>query len=164
MSIAYWRISNIIISKTLLLADVAHLEISFRVFAIAQIITAHCIHVGISGVGATVLKTGSQTGFQNYYSKVFNYYLLFGLFTYTFIFSFADTLIPWAFGSYHMCTGTYTKEMFLTILIFPTALLQANVLVTKNKERADMWFNVISSDPECDLLFLGSCLLRILQR
>jgi hypothetical protein len=34
--------------------------------------------------------------------------------------------------------------MFLTILIFPTALLQANMLVAMNMERADMWFNVTS--------------------
>src|SRR4029079_8275851 len=54
------------------------------------------------------------------------------------------TLIPWAFGSNYAATGAYTKEMFLTILIFPTALLQANVLVAMNMERSDMWFNVIS--------------------
>jgi O-antigen/teichoic acid export membrane protein len=143
VSIAYWRISNIIISKTLPLADVAHFEISFRVFSIAQILP---LIVSMSVFPALVqhFKTGILHDFRAYYNKVFNYYLLFGLFTYTFIFSFADTLIPWAFGSAYATTGTYTKEMFLTILIFPTALLQANVLVAMNKERADMWFNVIS--------------------
>jgi O-antigen/teichoic acid export membrane protein len=143
VSIAYWRISNIIISKTLPLSDVAHFEISFRVFAIAQILP---LIVSMSVFPALVqqFKTGTRTDFRNYYSKVFNYYLLFGLFAYTFIYSFADTLIPWAFGSAYQATGTFTKEMFLTILIFPTALLQANVLVAMNMERADMWFNVTS--------------------
>jgi O-antigen/teichoic acid export membrane protein len=143
VSIAYWRISNIIISKTLPLADVAHFEISFRVFAIAQILP---LIVSMSVFPALVqqFKTGIPADFRNYYKKVFNYYLLFGLFAYTFIYSFADTLIPWAFGSAYQGTGVYTKEMFLTILIFPTALLQANVLVAMNKERSDMWFNVIS--------------------
>ncbi|MCS3796115.1 oligosaccharide flippase family protein [Niastella sp. OAS944] len=143
VSIAYWRISNIIISKTLPLADVAHFEISFRVFSIAQILP---LIVSMSVFPGLVqqFKTGILHDFRNYYSKVFNYYLLFGLFSYTFIYSFADTLIPWAFGSAYNITGVYTKEMFLTILIFPTALLQANVLVAMNMERADMWFNVVS--------------------
>lgn len=143
VSIAYWRISNIIISKTLPLADVAHFEISFRVFSIAQILP---LIVSMSVFPGLVqqYKTGILQDFRNYYSKVFNYYLLFGLFSYTFIYSFADTIIPWAFGSAYNITGVYTKEMFLTILIFPTALLQANVLVAMNMERADMWFNVVS--------------------
>ena len=143
VSMAYWRISNIIISKTLPLSDVAHFEISFRVFALAQILP---LIVSMSVFPALVqqFKTGTHEDFTNYYKKVFNYYLLFGLFAYTFIYSFADTLIPWAFGSAYNGTGTYTKQMFLTILIFPTALLQANVLVAMNRERSDMWFNVIS--------------------
>jgi O-antigen/teichoic acid export membrane protein len=143
VSIAYWRISNIIISKTLSLADVAHFEISFRVFAIAQILP---LIVSMSVFPALVQhhKTGTLQDFRNYYKKVFNYYLLFGLFAYTFIYSFADTLIPWAFGSTYNGTGVFTREMFLTILIFPTALLQANVLVAMNMERSDMWFNVVS--------------------
>jgi O-antigen/teichoic acid export membrane protein len=143
VSIAYWRISNIIISKTLPLADVAHFEISYRVFAIAQILP---LIVSMSVFPALVqhFKTGTRQDFRNYYKKVFNYYLLFGLFAYTFIYSFADTLIPWAFGSTYNGTGAFTKEMFLTILIFPTALLQANVLVAMNMERSDMWFNVVS--------------------
>jgi O-antigen/teichoic acid export membrane protein len=143
VSMAYWRISNIIISKTLPLADVAHFEISFRVFAIAQILP---LIVSMSVFPAMVqqFKTGTLLDFRNYYKKVFNYYLLFGLFAYTFIYSFADTLIPWAFGNAYINTGTYTKEMFLTILIFPTALLQANMLVAMNMERADMWLNVTS--------------------
>jgi len=143
VSIAYWRISNIIISKTLSLADVANFEISFRVFSIAQILPL-IVSMSVFPALVQLYGTGSVQNFKSYYSKVFIYYLLFGLFTYTFIFSFADTLIPWAFGSTYAGTALYTKEMFLTILIFPTALLQANVLVAMNMERSDMWINVIS--------------------
>jgi O-antigen/teichoic acid export membrane protein len=143
VSMAYWRISNIIISKTLSLADVAHFEISFRVFSLAQILP---MIISMSVFPALVKLYGSSglQDFKDYYNKVFIYYLLFGVFTYTFVYSFADTLIPWAFGSNYSGTGVYTKQMFLTILIFPTALLQANVLVAMNMERADMWFNVVS--------------------
>jgi O-antigen/teichoic acid export membrane protein len=161
VSIAYWRISNIIISKTLPLADVANFEISFRVFALAQVLP---LIVSMSVFPALVqqFKTRSVQDFRNYYSKVFNYYLLFGLFAYTFIYSFADTLIPWAFGSAYNGTGAFTKEMFLTILIFPTALLQANVLVAMNKERADMWFNVISLVLNVVFCFVGFMFVKSL--
>src|SRR5688572_8397610 len=154
VAMAYWRISNIIISKTLPLTDVAHFEISFRVFSIAQILP---LIVSMSVFPALVqqFKTGTIQDFRNYYSKVFNYYLLFGLFAYTFIFSFADTLIPWAFGSAYNGTGAFTKEMFLTILIFPTALLQANVLVAMKMERADMWINVTSLVLNVVFCFVG---------
>jgi O-antigen/teichoic acid export membrane protein len=143
VAIAYWRISNIIISKTLSLADVANFEISFKVFAIAQVLPL-IVSMSVFPTLVQLYGTGSIQNFKNYYSKVFIYYLLFGVFTYTFIYSFADALIPWAFGATYNGTGIFTKEMFLTILIFPTALLQANVLVAMNMERADMWFNVVS--------------------
>lgn len=143
VAIAYWRISNIIISKTLSLADVAHFEISFRVFSIAQILPL-IISMSVFPALVKIYGSGNMQDFKDYYNKVFIYYLLFGLFTYTFMYSFADTLIPWAFGPNYNGTGVYTKQMFLTILIFPTALLQANVLVAMNMERSDMWFNVIS--------------------
>jgi O-antigen/teichoic acid export membrane protein len=161
VSIAYWRISNIIISKTLPLADVANFEISFRVFAIAQVLP---LIVSMSVFPALVqhFKTGTIMDFRNYYRKVFNYYLLFGLFTYTFIYSFADALIPWAFGSAYSGTGIFTKQMFLTILIFPTALLQANVLVAMNKERSDMWFNVISLVLNVAFIFTGFLFVKSL--
>jgi O-antigen/teichoic acid export membrane protein len=99
--------------------------------------------------------TGSIQNFKNYYRKVFIYYLLFGLFTYTFVYSFADTLIPWAFGHNYAGTSVFTKQMFLTILIFPTALLQANVLVSMNMERADMWINCVSLILNVVFCFVG---------
>jgi hypothetical protein len=34
--------------------------------------------------------------------------------------------------------------MFLTILVFPTALLQANIMVSMKLEKIDMWLNLIS--------------------
>jgi O-antigen/teichoic acid export membrane protein len=46
--------------------------------------------------------------------------------------------------------------MFLTILVFPTAVLQANVLVAMKYEKLDMWFNVISL-----ITFLTFCSIGI---
>jgi len=154
VSIAYWRISNIIISKTLSLTDVANFEISFRVFAIAQVLPL-IVSMSVFPALVQLFGTGSMQNFKNYYRKVFIYYLLFGLFTYTFVYSFADTLIPWAFGHNYAGTSVFTKQMFLTILIFPTALLQANVLVSMNMERADMWINCVSLILNVVFCFVG---------
>lgn len=161
VSMAYWRISNIIISKTLSLADVAHFEISFRVFSIAQILPM-IISMSVFPALVRIWGTGNKQDFKEYYNKVFVFYLLFGVFTYTFVYSFADTLIPWLFGSNYNDTGVYTKEMFLTILIFPTALLQANMLVAMNMERADMWFNVTSLVLNILFCFVGFMIAKSL--
>lgn len=161
VSIAYWRISNIIISKTLTLVDVAHFEISYRVFAIAQILPL-IVSMTVFPALVRIYGTGNKQEFKDYYNKVFIFYLLFGVFTYTFVYSFADALIPWAFGSNYNGTGVYTKEMFLTILIFPTALLQANVLVAMKMERADMWFNVISLVLNIVFCFAGFMIAKTL--
>lgn len=154
VAIAYWRISNIIISKTLSLADVANFEISFKVFAIAQVLPL-IVSMTVFPTLVQLFAAGNLQHFRNFYKKVFNYYLFFGVFTYTFIYSFAEPLIPWAFGSTYSGTAVFTKEMFLTILIFPTALLQANVLVAMKMERADMWFNVVSLVLNVVFIFVG---------
>src|SRR5690606_3766415 len=39
---------------------------------------------------------------------------------------------------------TCLKEMFLTMLIFPTVLLQANLIVAMKHEKVDMWLNIFS--------------------
>ena len=49
----------------------------------------------------------------------------------------------------------YTKQMFLTVLVFPTALLQANVLVALHKEKSDMWLNIISLIANVSFCFVG---------
>jgi O-antigen/teichoic acid export membrane protein len=46
--------------------------------------------------------------------------------------------------------------MFLTILVMPTAFLQANVLVSMKYEKLDMWLNIISL-----ITYLTFCLVGI---
>jgi hypothetical protein len=45
--------------------------------------------------------------------------------------------------------------MFLTILVFPTALLQANVLIAMRLEKLDMWFNIISLIVSLSICIIG---------
>jgi O-antigen/teichoic acid export membrane protein len=70
-------------------------------------------------------------------------YLLFGVLVYSAVYSFADVLIPLAFGARYATASVYARQMFLTILVFPTAFLQGNVLLAMKLERRDMWLNVV---------------------
>jgi O-antigen/teichoic acid export membrane protein len=94
---------------------------------------------------------GDMVKFKQLYRKIHIYYLLVGLLAYTFIYAFGDYCIPWAFGKAYLNNPICSKQMFLTILVFPTAFLQANMLVAMKLERLDMWYNVI-------LLLINVCL------
>lgn len=145
VSMVYWRSATIIIAKTLSLVDVANYEISYKIFSIAQLIPI----AFTTSIFPILVKMSTEGGegekvLKNVYKKVFTYYFLFGILSYTFIVSFSDVIIPFLFGVSYDQTSLYTKEMFLTILVFPTALLQANILVALKLEKFDMVFNLAS--------------------
>ena len=143
VSIIYWRIGNIIISKTLTLLDVAVYEISFRLFSVAQILPI-IIATTLYPHLIKLYNSGNRQAFRDYYRKYFYLFLLYGLFTYSFIYSFSDQIIPFVFGAKYSSTPAYAKEMFLTILLFPTAIYQAIVLTSMKLERVDMYINLTS--------------------
>lgn len=143
VSIINWRMSNIIISKVLTAFDVANYEISFKMFSIAQILPV-VVSTSVFPLLVKHYAKADKTDFLAFYKKVHVFYLLFGLLAYTFIYSFSSLLIPIAFGKTYLSNAEYTKQMFLTILVFPTALLQANVLITIKMEKQDMLLNIIA--------------------
>ena len=155
VSIINWRTAVIIISKSLLPVDVANYEISYRIFSIAQMLPV-VVSATVFPILVNFFKEGKILELSTFYRKVHLYYLLFGLLSFTFIYSFADFIIPVLFGPEYEGTGMYTKLMFLTILVFPTAFLQANVLVAMKFERLDMWFNVV-----CLIVNLTVCLIAV---
>jgi O-antigen/teichoic acid export membrane protein len=141
VSIINWRISTVIISKALAKIDVANFEISYRIFSIALMLPV-VISATVFPILINFFKENKISELSAFYRKIHVYYFLFGLFSFTFIYSFIDFLLPIAFGVNYIGTGIYTKQMFLTILVFPTAFLQANVLIALKLERLDMWFNI----------------------
>lgn len=143
VSMIYWRIGNLIISKTLPLKDVANYEVSYKVFSLALVLPV-IISSTVFPSLVEFYKAGKMKEFRNYFHKVFFIYLGYSVFVYTFFYSFSDFIIPFAFGEKFADNVVYTKEMFLAVLVFPTALLQANVLVALHKEKIDMWLNVVS--------------------
>lgn len=142
LSVIYWRIGNIFVSKLLTVEDVSDYEVSFKLFSMAEILPFI-----VSTSLFPILVKASQKGIvsiKHTFKKYFYLYALYGLMAYTFVVSYSGILLPFLFGDAYMNTSIYCNQMFLTILIFPTALLQANLLVSMKQEKIDMWLNLIS--------------------
>ena len=143
VSIIYWRISTIIISKFLDERAIADYEISFKIFLIAQLVPLILSSTIFPSI-VNHFKDFNRIIFKKFYARTYLLYSLFSIAAFTFVFSFSELIIPFAFGETYQGTYKYCIEMFFTILVFPTALLQANTLIALKMERMDMMINIIS--------------------
>jgi O-antigen/teichoic acid export membrane protein len=91
----------------------------------------------------------------NFIKTAFIGNLFYGLFAYTFVTSFSTELIPLLFGEKYSQTASFCNEMFLTILIFPAVLFQANLLVALKMEKIDMYLNLLSLVVNLTIAILG---------
>lgn len=142
VSAVFWRIGNILISKFLTISDVATYEISFKLFSIAEIIP-----IIVSTTTLPILLKKFNVNFQKaikFYKFLFFIYASYGIICYLFMYSFSDIVITTILGSKFSSVSSYSKEMFLTMLIFPTLILQANFFIVMKKERIDMHLNIIT--------------------
>ncbi|WP_345950883.1 oligosaccharide flippase family protein [Mucilaginibacter sp. PAMB04274] len=143
ISIIYWKIGNIIISKQLSLANVADYEIAFRIFSVLQIVPV----VAASTVYPQFIKyynEGRQADLKGFFHKVFMLYTAFAVLSYAFIYAFSGLIVPLAFGNNYPGAALCMQQMFLTFLLLPTVILQANIIVAIGLEKLDMWFNLLS--------------------
>ena len=153
VSVVYWATGSLLVSKLLQIDQVADYEISFKLFSMAEIIP---VMVSASVFPMLVEKGKSDPEERNqFFRKVFFVYAIYGLLAYTFIYSYASILIPMLFGDKYIHTATFCIQMFWTIIIFPTALLQANLLVALRMEKTDMWLNLSSLALNFLIAFLG---------
>ncbi|MXV15792.1 lipopolysaccharide biosynthesis protein [Hufsiella ginkgonis] len=156
ISIIYWRIGNLIISKTMSLADVADYEIAFRIFSIMQILPV-IASATIFPRLVTYIADNDLAGLKKIYQAIFRGYSLFAIVAYAFVYSFSSLAVPFAFGDGYPGAGKCLQQMSLTFLLMPTVLLQANLLVAMGLEKRDMWFNVVSL-----LVYLAGCITGLL--
>jgi O-antigen/teichoic acid export membrane protein len=162
ISLLYWRSAHIIISKMLTLEDVAVYGVSYKIFQVALIIP----FIISSTVFPSLVKKHNANNpeeLRGYYKNVFLLYFLYGLMAFTFIYSFSDLLLPLIFGNTYSTASLYTKLMFLTMLVFPTAILQANLLVAIKLEKFDMIFNLVSLGLYLAFTFIGLYLFNTLE-
>jgi O-antigen/teichoic acid export membrane protein len=159
ISLLFWRSAQIIISKLLTLTDVAVYGVAYKIFQIAIIIPL----IISSTVFPSLVKKYNPNDLQDlrqYYQQVFLFYFAYGLLAFTFIYSFSDFLIPLVFGDNYTNAIFYTKLMFLTILVFPTAILQANLLVAMKLEKYDMIYNLVSLGLYLIITFVGLSFIK----
>ena len=140
ISVFFWSYGNIIVSKLIGLRFVAHFEISYKLFTMAELIP-----LVFSASVFPVLNKKCNTDYNGlviYFRKIFWIYAFYGILSFVFILIFADYFIPLLFGSGYHDTPKYCVQLFFTILLFPTSLLQANLIIAMGHERRDMLFNL----------------------
>lgn len=153
VSVVYWSSGSLLVSKLLQFEQVADYEISFKLFSMAEIIP---VMVSASVFPILVEKgKADPEGRNRFFRKVFLVYAIYGLLAFTFIYSYASTLIPILFGAQYIKTASFCVQMFWTIVVFPTALLQANLLVALHMEKTDMWLNLSSLGLNILIAFFG---------
>ena len=141
ISVLFWSLGNIIVTKFLSINDIANYDIIFKIFGMAQIIP-----VIFSVTVFPKLVNAANKDISELKMSMVNYYYLYfvyGITSYVFVFSYADVFIPILFGSKYILASSHCKEMFLTMIVFPLVLLQANILIALKKEKMDMLMNLV---------------------
>jgi O-antigen/teichoic acid export membrane protein len=143
ISIIYWKIGNVIISKMLTLTSVANYELAFRIFSVLQILPI----VASATIYPQFIKHYTERNIfalKQLFNNIFLLYTGFALLSYVFIYTFSGLIIPLAFGNGYPGAVECLQQMFLAFLLLPTVLLQANLIVAIGAEKTDMWCNVTS--------------------
>ncbi|WP_324677528.1 oligosaccharide flippase family protein [Hymenobacter sp. GOD-10R] len=143
VSVVYWSFANIVISKFMPVSAVSQYEIASRIFSLTIIIPI-IISGSVYPQFVQYFNDQDKDRLRVLYDKMFVVYTLFSLISYSFIVAFAPKLIPFIFGDKYQTAIFCIIQMFLAILVFPTTLLQANLIVAMKLENLDMWFNLTS--------------------
>jgi O-antigen/teichoic acid export membrane protein len=154
-AIIFWRSATIIISKFLSPNDVANYEISYKIFSIFTMMSI----VASSTMYPKFIKFIVNNDFasaRKYYKIVSLGYAIFAITSYCFIQSYAQPIISLLFGNKYLLAADCLKKMYLTLLVFPTGFLQANLLVAMKKEKIDMLLNFLSL-----ILNIAGCLIGL---
>jgi len=157
ISVLFWSLGGIIVSVFYSLNDVSNYEIAFKLFSMAEIIPV----IVSSSIFPMLIKLDKE----NYYKKIqlyknaFMMYSIYGLLSYTFMLSYSKDIIPFAFGINFGESVKLTEDMFLTMVLFPSGLLQANMLISMNREKLDMKLNMISLIVNLILSMAGTILI-----
>jgi O-antigen/teichoic acid export membrane protein len=140
ISVLYWSYGNIIVSKIIGLEYVTHFEISYKLFTMAELVP-----LVFSASIFPILNKKYKSDYEGlivYFRKVFWFYAIYGFITFLFILTFADHFIPLLFGPSFEDTSKYCIQLFFSMLLFPTSLLQANLIIAMGYERRDMFLNL----------------------
>ena len=157
ISVLFWSLGGIIVSVFYTLNDVSNYEIAFKLFSMAEIIPV----IVSSSIFPMLIKLDKENYSKKIqlYKNAFMMYSIYGLLSYTFMLSYSKDIIPFAFGINFGESVKMSEDMFLTMVLFPSGLLQANMLISMNHEKLDMKLNTISLTVNLILSMLGTILI-----
>jgi O-antigen/teichoic acid export membrane protein len=157
ISVLFWSLGGIIVSIFYSFNDVSNYEIAFKLFSMAEIIPV----IVSSSIFPMLIKLDKENSYKKIqlYKNAFIVYSIYGLLSYTFMLSYSKEIIPVAFGINFGESVKLSEDMFLTMVLFPSGLLQANMLISMNHEKLDMKLNIISLSVNLVLSILGTILI-----
>lgn len=142
ISVLFWSLGSILVSKFLDPQAVADYEIAYKLFIMAEIIPLMILSSSFPKIVEYVNKPTTE---NIRFLKALSFgNIVYGLLAYTFVVSFSHLFVPFFFGVQYVQTVQYCNEMFLTMLLFPSVLYQANLLVAIKMEKIDMYLNLLS--------------------
>lgn len=142
ISVLFWSLGSLLVSKYLDAQAVADYEIAYKLFIMAEVIPLMILS---SSFPKIVEYTSRPITESNAFLKALSCgSIIYGLLAYTFVISYSHLFVPFLFGVQYVQTARYCNEMFLTMLLFPSVLYQANILVAIKMEKIDMYLNLMS--------------------
>lgn len=142
IALVNWRIGNFFISKYLTLTDVSYYEVSFKLLSVTYLIPV-IISTSVFPLFIKKIKVSFEEAIDTY-NTLFLFFLMYGIFVYTFFYTYSDIIIPILFGESYIPMIQFCKQQFSVMIFFPTVLLQANFLVAMKLEKIDMFCNIFS--------------------
>ncbi len=142
ISVLFWSIGGILVSKFLSIEDVAHYEISYKLFTMAEVIPLMILNTFFPVIIKRINENSQES--IHFFKLLSIANIFYGLMAYTFVYSFSGQFIPLLFGDQYRMTHIYCTEIFLTMSIFPSVLYQANLLIALKQEKIDMYLNLLS--------------------
>lgn len=153
ISVLFWSIGGLMVSKMMNIKDIAHYEISNKLFALAEIIPL-MILATLFPVIAQRVKVLDRNNLL-FFKHISYGCLLYGIVVYGFVVSYSREFIPFFFGEQYSHTHIFCSEMFLTMTLFPSVLYQANILIALKLEKTDMYLNLLSLLVNVVISFIG---------
>lgn len=154
VSIIYWRLSNILISKILQAEDVVNFEIAFKILTVFLLVPT-AVSTTLFPMFIKFFQSGELQKARSYYQNTFSAYQIYSLLAFAFIYSFGDEIVTLAFGDRYSNASESVRLMFLSIIVFPTVFLQANIIIAMKLEKSDMYFNIIALTLHLIISLLG---------
>lgn len=154
LAIIFWRNATLIISKFLTATDVANYEVAYKIFSVFNILPIVASTTVYPKLVSLIAK-GNRSSARKVYQTAFWGYTVMALVSYAFIYSYSDLIITLLFGKSFLPAAECLKAMMLTFLIFPTVLLQANMLLAIKLEKVDMYCNIFALILNLSMCFIG---------